>query len=430
MGRITTDASVRAAKPDPSRQIEYPDEKVGGLALRVTPAGKKSWSLRYRTEEGQQRRLSLGVYPAVSLTDARAAAWEAIREAAQGRDPAKEKKAAKVAAKARKLSTVSTLLDAYFEDAAKGRHRKNARPKRHSTLALEKDYADRLIRPRFGSLPLNELDRHAFQTFLDEVGETTPAGARQCRAVIRQAFNYAIRREAVGKNPAQFADVQAAASRERVLTDDELRKIWLIASDPAAVVDLHMSASVGTALCLTIVTLQRGGEVCGLHADEIDRKARVWTIPGERTKNHRSHVVPLSSIALELLGKAFGKEEWKGFAFPSPRGKRPITRHALTRAAKRLTTAAKIENAAPHDFRRTGTTCLTSERIGMPRFIAARVINHVSDTGGAAAVTGVYDRNEYLPEKRRALDAWAALLQEIVSGIAGPINVVPMAVSA
>jgi integrase len=181
---------------------------------------------------------------------------------------------------------------------------------------------------------------------------------------------------------------------------------------------------VGTALCLALVTLQRGGEVVGLHADEVDCQGRLWIIPGERTKNHRTHAVPLSSLALELLGKAFRKRDWKGFAFPSPRSEGPITRGALTRAAARLCKIAGIDDATPHDFRRTGTTNLTSERVGVSRFIASRVINHLSDTGGAAAVTSVYDRNEYLAEKRRALDAWAALLQEIVADEKRPANIV------
>jgi len=181
-----------------------------------------------------------------------------------------------------------------------------------------------------------------------------------------------------------------------------------------------------------MVTLQRGGEVCGLHADEIDREGKLWTLPGERTKNHRIHVVPLSPLALDLLAKAFGKNDWKGFAFPSPRGPKPhpITRHALSRAAARLLQVAGIDGVTPHDFRRTGTTCLTGERIGVPRFIASRVINHISDSGGAAKVTVVYDRNEYLTEKRRSLDAWAALLQEIVTGVPRPANVIPLAASA
>ena len=70
---------------------------------------------------------------------------------------------------------------------------------------------------------------------------------------------------------------------------------------------------------------------------------------------------------------------------------------------KRMTNVLKIPDATAHDFRRTGSTNITSERIGIPRFIVSRVLNQISDTGGAAAVTG--NRNEYLPEKRRALGA-------------------------
>jgi integrase len=189
-------------------------------------------------------------------------------------------------------------------------------------------------------------------------------------------------------------------------------------------------------LRLAMVTLQRGGEVCGLHAREIHREGKLWTIPGTRTKNYQTHVVPLSDLALDILDRAFAlamgelratkgsKHIWRGFAFPSRSSDRPMTRHAFTRAMKRMTNVLGIPDATPHDFRRTGSTSITSERIGIPRFIVSRVLNQISDTGGAAAVTGVYDRHEYLPEKRRALAAWSALLQEIVIDQTRPQNVV------
>jgi integrase len=154
---------------------------------------------------------------------------------------------------------------------------------------------------------------------------------------------------------------------------------------------------------------------------EIDFEARIWTIPGERTKNHRLHVVPLSDLALELILAALafpaptGLEGKVRFVFPSPKGDQPITRRAFSRAMKRITEASKINDATPHDFRRTGSTHLTSERLGVPRFHVSCVLNHISDTGGAASVTAVYDRNAYLPEKRRALDKWANRLVAIVS---------------
>ena len=94
----------------------------------------------------------------------------------------------------------------------------------------------------------------------------------------------------------------------------------------------------------------------------------------------------------------------------------------------RIVAALKMEGATPHDLRRTGATSLTGERIGIPRFIVSQVLAHAGDTGGAAAVTGVhYDLNDYLPEKRRALDAWASLLEQIVGDKQRPDNVIDMA---
>ena len=414
--RLSTNSSVKAVRAQPGKQVERLDSKVAALALRVSPSGKKAWTMRYRTKNGAQRRFTLGNYPDLSLSAARGMALTVLASVAHGGDPAEEKRTAKATAGAKKLSTVQDLIEAYFADATRGRHKPNGRPKRTSTLAMERSYFERLVKPRFGKLPISELSRFEVQRFLDEVGEGSPSAARQCRNLIRQTFNYALRRDAVAKNPAQFAETPRSLSRDRVLSDEELRKIWHGAMNPAHIENLAMSRSTGLAICLAMVTLQRGGEVCGLHERELNRAAKLWTIPGERTKNYRTHVVPLSDLAVDLVDQAFAiTGNQKGFAFPSPHKNRPMTRHALSRAAKRLTTALQIEDATPHDFRRTGSTHITSEGIGIPRFIVSRVLNQTSDTGGAAAVTGVYDRNEYLPEKRRALEAWSARLSELVN---------------
>ena len=181
---------------------------------------------------------------------------------------------------------------------------------------------------------VTELNRHDLQSFLDEVHVTNSSGARHCRALVRQAFNFGIRRELVSvRNPAQLVDLSKAASRERVLSDDELRTIWQGATAPAAIHQdgdtnvLKLSLAPGTrlAICLAMVTLQRGGEIVGIHTRELDRVARLWTLPGERTKNRRPHVVPLSDLAMELIDQAFtfaalttGAEggAWQGHAFP------------------------------------------------------------------------------------------------------------------
>jgi integrase len=92
----------------------------------------------------------------------------------------------------------------------------------------------------------------------------------------------------------------------------------------------------------------------------------------------------------------------------------PVEPHALTRSFGRITGATGVENARLHDLRRTGATHLTGESLSVSRFLVSQVLNHISDTGGSSAVTAVYDRNAYLAQKRRALDAWATLLSRIV----------------
>jgi len=408
--KIATIANVEAAKPDPERQIDYPDAKVKGLALRVTPAGGKSWTLRYRTHEGRQRRMSLGGFPAVGLAEARAKAKVKLGEVAGGRDPAEEKQSDRRGARAGRLNTVDGLIESYLADAELGRHRPNSRPKRSGTMALDRYYFERHIKPRLGKIAVEELTRSRVQEFLDDVGKDAPSTARHCRAVLRQSYNYAIRRERAKSNPAQLADLPAPKQRDRVLTDSELRAIW----NDAGQLTLRQP-STGRAIQFAMLTLQRGGEVTGLHSSEIDREARTWTLPKERTKNHRSHVVPLSDEAMAVLEDAFGDDS-DGFAFPARKGATggSIRRDSISKALRRLTKKLGIDDATPHDFRRTGATNITSERIGMPRFIVSRVLNQISDTGGAAPVTAVYDQNDYLADKRRALDAWAVTLKEII----------------
>jgi len=166
---------------------------------------------------------------------------------------------------------------------------------------------------------------------------------------------------------------------------------------------------------------------------EIDFDKALWTIPGSRTKNKRTHIVPLSNLALSLIIEAIAlcphetDQPYEGYLFPSPRNADvSVDPHALTRAFGRLTEAKGVENARLHDLRRTGATHLTGEGLSFPRLIVSKVLNHVSDTGGSSTVTAVYDRNAYLSQKRHALDAWAGQIAGIVSREGAASNVVAL----
>lgn len=421
MPRVTlTDAFCRSAKPVAGKLTEYADTKERGLALRVTADGVKSWTYRFRTAAGVQRRLSLGRLDAMSLADARASIAVKRAQVAAGGDPVELRKQERHTAVAySKLETIAEIGARYFEDATAGRHKPNARAKRASTVQSERGYFDRLIAPTLGKAKPAEISRAQVQAFLNDVGrKQSPSAARQCKAILRAVFNFAIWQELATVNPCQFATVQKAAARERILAAKELRALWQVLKSPGKSHDLHVSQDVADALRLCAVTLQRRAEVSGMAKAELDMDARVWTIPGDRTKNHRAHVVPLSEAALDIISAAIGRSGDSAFVFPSPRlggaDDRPIHPAALSHAFRRVLKAAKLSGMRPHDLRRTGATHLTGERLSFPRFIVSRVLNHISDTGGAAAVTSIYDRNSYLSEKRRALDAWARELLDIV----------------
>lgn len=418
-----TDAFCRSAKPIDGKLTEYADTKERGLALRITAAGVKSWTFRYRTFAGEQKRMSLGRLDDVSLADARNLVVAERAKVAKRQDPVAMRRAEKAeAVRLATLETVKEIGDRYFAEAAYGRHRPDARPKRQSTIDMEKGYFDRLIAPHFGKERLADLSRARIQAFVNDLASGDGSGekasrsaARQCRVILNAIFNFAMWQELATVNPCRFVTVPRFRPRERILSDEELRALWCAFRDAPGMENVFVSRPVVIATQLAALTLQRRSEITGMRKCEIDYEGKIWTIPGDRTKNHRTHVVPLSDAAMTLLREAESLSKESEFVFPSPRdAAKPIEPAALSHAWRRVCGAVNLKDTRPHDLRRTGATMLTSERLGFPRFIVSRILNHASDTGGSATVTEVYDRHSYMPEKRRALEAWKELLLEIV----------------
>jgi integrase len=422
---------VERTKPGPTLiELVDLDPRARGLALRITPSRIKSWTLRYRLPTGERKRITLGNYPAMSLSKARDAVALKLAAIVDGRDPAAEKKAARATAERQRLETLSAVAERYFDAAGKGRHRHGkAKPKKPRTLKLERYYWDRFVSPSFGKRAIRSIGRGDIQTFVNE--HSAPSTGRQIRVVFQRLFAFARWLELIDADPSHFVQVDAQQARDRVLTDNELRALWTVLRDPEALDSLKVTKGRAVAIALCAVTLQRRAEVAGIDLSELDLTAKTWTIPANRAKNGRVHAVPLSNEALALIDEArsirvFDRGAAQGDPlFPTARGvPKAIDAANLTRAFIAVARRAGISNARLHDLRRTGATAMTSERIGVQRFIVSRVLNHASDQGDAAAVTAVYDRNAYLAEKRRALEAWGVLLEEIVERKPRSSNVV------
>jgi len=444
--RLLTARFCEGVKPTPGKQIAHPDTQVRGLELRVCGDGRKAWSLRYRNREGKQRRLALGAFPAVDLAGARTAALLHLGRVAGGADPVVEKKREVEQARAQALITFDSLADAYFEACERGEWQPKGKPQRPRTLADSRACHRRHVTNVIGSLPVTDIRRTTVRQLLrGMVAKGIEAQTKRTHAFIRQVFAWAIAEfddEVVKFNPAVgFSPIGRVKARLRVYSDDELRTLWNGLKSPADLVlpgktgplQIGMSRQMAIIVQLVAVTLQRKAEVAGMHERELDFVARTWLVPGARTKNGWPQLVPLSRLAIDLIeeakrlrremGDADGRSPSNEPALIFPARNDPnqwVRGDSITHAMRKVIPALGLQNLCVHDLRRTGSTALTSERLRVTPFIRSKVLGHRTDAGGGASVSMLhYDANEYVVDKRDALERWAKLLAEIV-GDRGP----------
>jgi integrase len=372
---------IDSIDPPPSGRVEYFDAGTKGFGLRVTAAGRMTWVVLYRYL-GTKRRMTLGTYPTVTLADAREAAEDALRAAAKGKDPAGEKKAA------READTFAELAEDYIELHAKP----NKRSWKEDRRALDRD-----LLPTFRLRKAADVKRRDVKKLLAEIkARGAPVLANRTLEIMRKIYNWAIDEERVEINPCLGIEPFTEQSRDRVLSEDEIRAVWKALDSQQQLAAARFR--------LLLLTAQRYGEVRQMRWDDI--ADGWWTIPAEFSKNRLSHRVPLSALALAIvdgLRELTGGAKW---VFPSP-----VNDAAVHSDDKRLITLRKESgvNFRAHDLRRTAASYMGSMGIG--RFTIGRVLNHVE-----TSVTATYDRHSYDKEKRRALDAWARRLKEILAG--------------
>lgn len=423
---VLTDKQVAGAQAKPGERLELWDLKSPGLCLRVTDQGLKTFVLRYRSADGRQPRLKLGRFPQMTLRLARLEAGRIRSELEAGADPAIEKRRAKLPAEAKLV--FRDLLARYVAASQAGEWKPKGKRKREVTFAYEAGIAQRHILPHLGDLPIDAITRQTVKGILrGMIAQGIGPQTNRTQALIRQVFAYAISEDLVQINPATgfpaFADQNP---RRRVWSNDELRALWKTIASDKPLIDRDGKVSfVGRpmriAVMLCALLLQRRAEVIGMTVDELNLEDSVWVIPPDRMKGGRAHAVPLPPAAIDLIHEAIRlsgivRGQPVHFVFPHARQDSAADPMSLSRAMNRLATAAGVSDAGLHDLRRTGSTAMTSERLGVSPFIRSKVLGHVTDTGGGAAVSMIhYDTNEYLQERRKALELWETRLLEIVT---------------
>jgi integrase len=330
------------------------------------------------------------------LADARDLARDHQRAISKGNDPSAEKRGARTAV------TFGRLAEEYV-----ARH---AKPHKRSWKEDQRQLEAELL-PRWRHRAADEITRRDVREVLDtKVLAGAPIAANRLRALISKVYNFGIEVELVEHNPVNgLKRPGKEKKRERVLTSDEIRRVWNACDT--------QSARVAAWFRLRLVTGQRGGELLQMRWRDVDQSTNWWTIPAEFVKNGHGHRVFLGPLARQIL-YSIPRHDDSVWVFPlSLMGDH---KHVARRLAQR-TRANMVGNGTVspgkrlradftgHDLRRTAASFMASG--GVARFIISRLLNHSSERD----ITGVYDRYSYDSEKRAALEFWDRQLTLILS---------------
>jgi integrase len=408
--------TVRAQTLPPGKsEAIFFDDELPGFGLRLRERGSRTFVFQYKLG-AKQRRMALGAATALNLAGVRKTAEQLYARVKLGQDPASDK----AEAQARAVHTFKVGADKYLEEC-RGRLRERTYP----------DLERHLLKhaKTLHELQLAKIGRADVAAVISSVTKNSGAvTANRVRTSLSSFFTWAMEQGIVDTNPVIGTARHKEQSRERVLTPEELRTIWnALGSD-----------DFGAIIKLLALTGQRAGEIAGLRWSEIADDTIF--LPGERTKNHRPHIVPLSAPAAAIIS-AQQKRGERDLIFG--RGTNPFSgwSNCKERLDARVAASGRtIPHWTPHDLRRTFSTYASggvpehllkklpphdrnsASGLGIEPHVIEAVLNHVS--GHKAGVAGIYNRSTYAREKKVALDMWADRLMAIVEDRAS--NVTPL----
>lgn len=384
-----TDKRILSLK---SRICRYTVHDTGGLYLEVWPSGIKSWRLRFMRNHVRQR-VTLGRFPEVTISVARAERDQLMQAICAGRSPNEERRRQRQ--EAQRGLTVKEFGERYLREVV-ARARKDSTPVRR--------YLDRSVYPVIGGMRIAAVETGHVR---DLVFAIRNAGHGQAAAAVRnllkRIWDYALACGVVTDNPARATPIKYIASskaRSRALNEAEIRE-FLNRLDASSMRDQWK-----TALRLILLTLVRKSELRLARWEHIDLVRGEWEIPVEHSKTGAGQIVYLSSQARQLIEQLQAPAMRTGHLLPASGsdGSTPIGQSTLNRAL--LCAQRGMAHFTVHDLRRTGATRL-SER-GYNADWIEKALNHK-----LRGIRGIYNRAEYGPQRREMLQAWADRLDAI-----------------
>ena len=392
-----TDRAAKNAKP-----LERPYKLFDseGLYLLVQPDGGKYWRLKYRFA-GREKLLSLGVYPTVSVKQARDRRARAKVSLGEGRDPSAERQAEKQTQKIAAANSLQAIAEEW--------HAKNA----HSWSADYRDWVIRALKadifPWLGSRPIAQVEPPELLHALRRIeGRGAIVTTHRVRNNLEQIYGYAIACGVASRNP--------AADLRRALKPAPEKKHHASVKNPKGVGELlRVIASykgsfiTKCALRLAPLVFVRPGELRKAEWTEFDLDAGEWRIPSERMKTRAPHIVPLASQAIAILRDIQPLSGNGKYVFPSSRSRgEPMSENTINAALRRLDYSS--DEMTGHGFRSIASTLLNEA--GWNRDAIERQLAH----GEKDKVRAAYNAAEFLPLRRQMMQAWADYLDGLASG--------------
>jgi integrase len=389
MPRLKLTKSAIDGLPTPAKDIVYWDSGCPGFGIKITPKGRKVFIVLYRAggAGSRLRKYTIGPYGRVTLHQARAAALRIFAARTEGRDPAAEKQRAR-----RRLvvDRVQELVELFISE-----HVRKTRSAREISRLLRRE-----VVPSWGARSIHEIGKRQIVELVTEVsGRGTPSAANKLLKVVKAFFGWCVGRAILDVSPANGLTAPARErARDRVLDEDELARVLLAAR--------QIDGPYGSIVELLTLTGQRREEVAQLTWDELDLASQTWTLPGSRTKNSKPHIMHLSKEAIGVLMRMpkLGK-----FVF-SPSGTKPF--QSFSAAKRELDKLSEVTGWRLHDLRRTCVSGMA--RLGVAPHVADKILNHQSGT--ISGVAAVYQRHEFLAERKDALARWGAHVALLLKG--------------
>ena len=365
----------------------YWDTGITGLALKVTPKGKKTFLVQYRPggRGTPTRKMFIGPFGEVTFHKAQTEAKRILGLRAEGRDPAFEKQQAKHRAISNRFSDVASDFLT--------KHVSQNRTADETARILKRD-----VLPNWGKRGIHEIGKRDVNDLLDAVvARGSHVMANRLLAVLRKLFNWSVSRGIITASPCEgLSAPYREKARDRVLSNDELVAIINTAK--------QMGGAFGSIIRMLILTAQRRNEVSEMAWDELDLDNNQWGIPSPRTKNEKPHTVHLSEQAAAVVTEV---KNIGPFVFTS-NGKTPFS--GFSKSKKRLDELSGVSEWRLHDIRRTVTSGMA--QLGIQPHIADKILNHQSGT--ISGVAAVYQRHEFLEERKTALNAWGNYVQSLL----------------